>query len=134
MTKLSEIEGLDESMEQKLKSIGITTEEELVAASATSKERAELSKKIDVAEKVILKWANRADLARVKGIGMEFADLLEAAGVDTVPELAQRKAENLLIKLTEVNAEYKFVKRLPTEKQLEDWIAQAKNLPRVLHY
>jgi predicted flap endonuclease-1-like 5' DNA nuclease len=114
MTKLSEIEGLDESMEQKLKSIGITTEEELVAASATSKERAELSKKIDVAEKVILKWANRADLARVKGIGMEFADLLEAAGVDTVPELAQRKAENLLIKLTEVNAEYKFVKRLPT--------------------
>lgn len=134
MTKLSEIEGLDESMEQKLKSVGISTEEELVAASATGKDRAELSKKIDVTEKVILKWANRADLARVKGIGMEFADLLEAAGVDTIPELAQRKAENLLAKLTEVNGEYKFVKRLPTEKQLEDWIAQAKNLPRVIHY
>ncbi len=134
MTKLSEIEGLDESMEQKLKSAGITTEEELVAASATSKDRTELSRKIDVAEKVILKWANRADLARVKGIGTEYADLLEAAGVDTVPELAQRKAENLLVKLTEVNTEYKFVKKLPTEKQLEDWIEQAKNLPRVLHY
>lgn len=134
MTKLSEIEGLDESMEQKLKSVGITTEEELVAASATSKDRAELSRKIDVAEKVILKWANRADLARVKGIGREFADLLEAAGVDTVPELAHRKAENLLVKLTEVNTEYKFVKKLPSEKQLEDWIAQAKDLPRVLNY
>ena len=134
MTKLSEIEGLDESMEQKLKSVGISSEEELVAASATSKDRAELSKKIDVDEKIILKWANRADLARIKGIGTEFADLLEAAGVDTVPELAQRKAENLFIKLTEVNTEYKFVKKMPTEKQLEDWIAQAKELPRVLHY
>lgn len=134
MTKLSEIEGLDESMEQKLKSAGISSEEELVAASATSKDRAELSKKIDVDEKIILKWANRADLARIKGIGTEFADLLEAAGVDTVPELAQRKAENLFIKLTEVNTEYKFVKKMPTEKQLEDWIAQAKELPRVLHY
>lgn len=134
MTKLSEIEGLDESMEQKLKSVGISTEEELVAASATVKDRAELSKKINVTEKIILKWANRADLARVKGIGTEFADLLEAAGVDTIPELAQRKAENLLAKLTEVNDEYHFVKRLPTEKQLEDWITQAKNLPRVIHY
>jgi predicted flap endonuclease-1-like 5' DNA nuclease len=134
MTRLSEIEGLDDLMEQKLISASITTVEAFVAASATSKERAELSKKIDVAEKIILKWANRADLARVKGIGTGFADLLEAAGVDTVPELAQRKAENLLVKLTEVNNEYNFAKKLPTEKQLEDWITQAKNLPRVLYY
>lgn len=134
MTKLSEIEGIDEAMEQKLKSAGISTEEGLMAAAATSKDRTELSKKIDVPVKVILKWANRADLARIKGVGLEYADLLEAAGVDTVPELAQRKAENLIVKLTEVNAEYKFVKKLPTEKQLEDWIAQAKDLPRILQY
>ena len=134
MTKLNEIEGLDESMEQKLKSIGITSEEELVAASATKENRADLANKIDVPEKIILKWANRADLARIKGVGIEYADLLEAAGVDTVPELAQRKADHLLSKLTAVNDEYKFVKKLPTEKQLEDWISQAKELPRNLYY
>jgi len=134
MTKLNEIEGLDESMEQKLKSIGITSEEELVAASATKENRADLANKIDVPEKIILKWTNRADLARIKGVGIEYADLLEAAGVDTVPELAQRKADHLLSKLTAVNDEYKFVKKLPTEKQLEDWISQAKELPRILYY
>jgi len=134
MTKLNEIEGLDESMEQKLKSVGVTSEEELVAASATKENRTDLAKKIDVPEKVILKWANRADLARIKGVGLEYADLLEAAGVDTVPELAQRKADHLLNKLTAVNEEYEFVKKLPTENQLEDWISQAKELPRILYY
>jgi len=134
MTKLSEIEGIDESMEQKLKSAGITSEEELVAASATKENRADLAMKIEVPEKVILKWANRADLARINGVGIEYADLLEAAGVDTIPELAQRKADHLLNKLTAVNEEYEFVKKLPTENQLEDWISQAKELPRILHY
>lgn len=134
MTKLNEIEGIDESMEQKLKSAGITTEEQLVAASATKENRTDLAQRIDVPEKVILKWANRADLARIKGVGMEYGDLLEAAGVDTVPELAQRKADHLFSKLTAVNEEYKFVKKLPTEKQLEDWISQAKELPRMLYY
>ncbi len=134
MTKLNEIEGLDETMEEKLKSAGITSAEELVAASATKENRTDLAKKIDVPEKVILKWANRADLARIKGVGIEYADLLEAAGVDTIPELAQRKADHLLVKLTAVNEEYKFVKKLPTEKQLEDWISQAKELPRNLYY
>lgn len=134
MTKLSEIEGLDESMEQKLKSAGITSEEELVAASATKENRTDLAMKIEVPEKVILKWANRADLARINGVGIEYADLLEAAGVDTIPELAQRKADHLLSKLTAVNEEYEFVKKLPTENQLEDWIFQAKELPRILYY
>ena len=73
-------------------------------------------------------------LARINGVGIEDADLLEAAGVDTIPELAQRKADHLLIKLTEVNEEYEFVKKLPTVKQLEDWISQAKELPRILYY
>jgi len=134
MTKLNEIEGLDESMEEKLKSAGISNAEELVAASATKENRSDLAKKIDVPEKVILKWANRADLARIKGVGIEYADLLEAAGVDTIPELAQRKADHLLLKLTSVNEEYKFVKKIPTEKQIEDWIAQSKELPRILYY
>jgi predicted flap endonuclease-1-like 5' DNA nuclease len=134
MTKLSEIEGIDKSFEQKLRAAGIITEENLVAASATKKDRADLAEKIDVPEKVILKWANRADLARINGVGTEYADLLEAAGVDTVPELAQRNAENLSSKLNEVNKAYDFVKKVPTEKQLASWIEQAKKLPRVISY
>ena len=83
---------------------------------------------------MILKWTNRADLARVKGIGGEYADLLEAAGVDTVPELATRKPANLVAKLHEVNEEKKLVRKLPTENQVEGWVAQAKELPRVIEY
>lgn len=77
---------------------------------------------------------NRVDLARIKGIGEEYADLLEAAGVDTVPELAQRKPENLYQKLVEVNAAKKLVRQLPIELKVADWVAQAKDLPRVVTY
>jgi predicted flap endonuclease-1-like 5' DNA nuclease len=134
MTKLGEIEGISDAYEEKLISSGINSIESLLEACMTKKEREALSEKTDIPENLILKWANRADLARIKGVGSEYADLLEASGVDTVPELAQRKAENLFNKIIEVNDEYKFVKKLPTEKQIEDWIAQAKNLPRGLKY
>jgi predicted flap endonuclease-1-like 5' DNA nuclease len=74
------------------------------------------------------------DLYRIKGVGSEYSDLLEAAGVDTIPELAQRKAANLFQKIVAVNAEKKLVRKLPVEKQVADWIEQAKKLPRVLTY
>ncbi|HEY3297552.1 MAG TPA: DUF4332 domain-containing protein, partial [Armatimonadota bacterium] len=77
---------------------------------------------------------NRADLARIKGIGSEFADLLEAAGVDSVPELAQRVPDNLAAKLSEVNAAKKLTRRLPTAAQVADWVEQAKGLPRVVFH
>lgn len=134
MTKLSEIEGIGDVFEGKLKAVGVTSIENLLETCATSKRRADLADKTGIAEKLILKWANRADLARVKGIGSEYADLLEFSGVDTVPELAQRNPVNLVAKMTAVNEERKLVRKLPTEHQVETWIAEAKELPRMLEY
>ena len=81
-----------------------------------------------------MKWVNRADLARVKGIGEEYADLLEVAGVDTVPELGQRNAENLYNKMVEVNAKKKLVHQVPAQSKVEDWVKQAKGLERMVTY
>ena len=83
---------------------------------------------------MILEWANHADLFRIDGIGSEYADLLEEAGVDTVPELAQRNAAHLHAKMKEINEAKELVRRLPSEKQVEGWIEQAKALPRALSY
>jgi len=77
---------------------------------------------------------NHADLFRIKGVGSEYSDLLEAAGVDTVPELANRKPENLYQKLVSVNQEKELVRKLPTEKQVEDWVLQAKQMARIITY
>lgn len=134
MTKLSMIEGIGEAYEEKLKAIGVASVEALLAAGSTKKSRAELAEKADVSEKLILKWANHADLARIKGIGGEYAELLEASGVDTVPELAQRKPDNLHARMVEVNESKKLVRKLPTAAQVADWVAQAKDLPRVMNY
>ena len=90
--------------------------------------------KSGISETKILEWVNHADLFRVKGVGSEYTDLLEAAGVDTVPELAQRKAENLVQKMIEVNQTKKLVRRLPVLSQVADWIEQAKHLPRIIQY
>ncbi len=132
--KLTDIEGVGETYAEKLKGAGITTTESLLEQGATPKGRKEIAEKSGLSEKGVLGWVNRVDLFRIKGVGEEYADLLEAAGVDTVPELAQRNAENLLQKLTEVNQEKKLVRALPTEKNLTDWVAQAKTLGRVIEY
>ncbi|MBP6964947.1 MAG: DUF4332 domain-containing protein [Armatimonadetes bacterium] len=134
MANIADIEGIGDVYAAKLESAGVNTVEKLLEAGAGKKGREDLAGKIDVGEKLILEWVNRADLARIKGIGSEFADLLEAAGVDTVPELAQRSAENLVAKLGEVNAEKNLTRRLPTADQVADWIEQAKKLPRVVTY
>jgi predicted flap endonuclease-1-like 5' DNA nuclease len=83
---------------------------------------------------LILEWVNHIDLFRIRGIGEEYADLLEEAGVDTVVELAQRKAETLFNKMMEVNAAKNLVNKLPARSQVEDWVAQAKKLPRAISY
>ncbi len=134
MTKLSEIEGIGPVYQEKLKSAGIRSIENLLEKGRTKKDRVHLTEITGVSDKLILEWLNRADLARVKGIGSEYADLLEASGVDTVPELARRSASNLVEKMAEVNAEKKLVRRLPVLSQVENWVAQAKELPRALEY
>ena len=87
-----------------------------------------------ISAKLILKWVNRADLARVKGVGEEYADLLELAGVDTVPELAQRNPQNLHQKMVEINDERKVVRRAPSLSAVQVWVAQAQELGRVITY
>ncbi len=134
MTKLSEIEGIGDVYQAKLNEIGINSIEALLEKGSTRKGREEIIAASGISDKLILKWINRADLARIRGIGSEYADLLEAAGVDTVPELAQRNAANLHEKLLEVNEAKKLVRRPPTTSMVEDWINQAKNLPRAIHY
>ena len=134
MSKLSMIEGIGESYEAKLKEAGVSSMEKLLETCATKKQRKELAEKTEIAEKVILKWANHADLARIKGIGGEYAELLEAAGVDTVPELAKRKADHLVAKMLEVNEAKKVVRQLPSQMQVEEWVKQAAALPRALEY
>lgn len=134
MSKLSMIEGIGETYEAKLEAAGVKSVEALLETCATKKGRTDLAEKAQISEKLILKWANHADLARIKGIGGEYAELLEAAGVDTVPELATRKAENLFKKMQETNAAKELVRKLPTEAQVADWIKQAGALPRILQY
>lgn len=134
MARLSIIEGIGEVYETKLKAVGINSIEALLSTCATKKGRTELAENSEISEKLILKWANHADLIRIKGIGGEYSELLEAAGVDTVPELAMRKAENLYKKMVETNDAKSLVRKLPTENQVRGWIEQAANLPRVLQY
>ncbi|MEW5871236.1 MAG: DUF4332 domain-containing protein [Chloroflexota bacterium] len=134
MTKLIDIEGIGATYAQKLQDAGIAKAEELLEKGATPKGRKEIAEKSGISDALILEWVNHVDLFRIKGVGEEYADLLEAAGVDTIPELAQRKAENLLKKLEEVNQAKKLVRRLPLQSQVADWIEQAKQLPRVITY
>jgi predicted flap endonuclease-1-like 5' DNA nuclease len=133
--KLVEIEGVGAAYAAKLEEAGVGSQEALLEAGSTSKGRKDLEEKTGISGKLLLKWINRADLARVKGIGEEYADLLELAGVDTVPELAQRKAENLHKKLKDVAEEGKnVVRRVPSASEVEKWVAQAKELRRAINY
>jgi predicted flap endonuclease-1-like 5' DNA nuclease len=134
MTKILEIEGIGPAYAQKLKKAGVETVEALLEKGATPKGRKELAEKSGLNDAFILKWVNHADLFRVKGIGSEYSELLEASGVDTVVELALRKANNLTKKMAEVNGVKKLVRRLPVESQVANWIEQAKKLPRVVTY
>lgn len=134
MTRLSMIEGIAEVYEGKLKDAGVNSIEAFLEAAATKKGRIDLAEKSGISEKLILTWANHADLSRVKGIGSQYSDLLEEAGVDTVPELANRNPQNLYQKIMEVNEAKNLVRRPPSEKMIAGWIAQAKELPRILEY
>jgi predicted flap endonuclease-1-like 5' DNA nuclease len=134
MGNLLEIEGIGEAYAEKLKAVGIATTDALLEKGASPKGRKEIAEKAGISDALILRWVNHLDLFRIKGIGSEYSDLLEAAGVDTVPELAQRKADNLLKKMTEINEAKKKVRKMPVESQVADWIDQAKKLPRVINY
>ena len=134
MTRIQEIEGIGPVYEGKLAQVGIDTVEGLLERGASGKGRKALVEATGISAKLILKWVNRADLARVKGVGEEYADLLELAGVDTVPELAQRNPENLHQKMIEINEARNVVRRPPSLAAVQGWVANAKELDRVVTY
>ena len=134
MAKLTDIEGVGPAYSQKLKKAGVSSTDALLNKGATAKGRQAIADKSGISGKRILRWVNHADLFRLDGVAGEYAELLEAAGVDTVAELAQRNAENLSQKLAEVNEAKKLVRVVPVLSQVEQWIDQAKNLPRIVTY
>jgi predicted flap endonuclease-1-like 5' DNA nuclease len=134
MTSLIKIEGIGEKYATKLKMIGISTTETLLERGKTPQGRQEIADKSGITKTLILEWVNLADLFRIKGVGEEYSDLLEEAGVDTVVELAQRNPANLYQAVVDVNKKKKLVRKLPTQDQVSDWVKQAKKLPRVVKY
>ncbi len=132
--KIADIEGIGAKYAKELEKVGIKTTEALLKKCGTAKGRKTVSEPCKLTEKQLLEFANRADLMRVKGIGSEYSDLLEAGGVDTVKELKTRRADNLTAKLAEVNEKKKLVRRVPTETEVARWIAHAKTLKaRISH-
>lgn len=134
MARLATIEGIGPVYEEKLKAAGIASIEALLEAGKTPTGRQDLAEKTGITGKLILEWVNRADLMRIKGVGEEYSDLLENAGVDTVVELAGRNPQNLFEKMQSVNLEKKLVRMMPTLAQVMDWVEQAKKLPRAVNY
>jgi predicted flap endonuclease-1-like 5' DNA nuclease len=134
MAKVIDIEGIGPASAEKLQKAGVRSVERLLKECATPKGRRALAEATGLDEKQLLKWANMADLFRIKGVAAQFSELLEAAGVDTVKELRNRNAENLHAKLKEVNDERKRVRQLPSLKQVQGFIEQAKTMEPVITY
>jgi predicted flap endonuclease-1-like 5' DNA nuclease len=131
---LIDVEGIGPEAAATLRAAGLETTGDLLASAGLASGRKDLAAKTGLSEALLLEWVNRADLMRIAGVGSEYADLLEASGVDTVPELAGRNAANLVTTMTEVNATKHLVRRLPTVEQVEAWISEARTLsPMVTH-
>jgi len=134
MARIVDIEGIGPVYAEKLREAGVRSTATLLKRGGNPKGRKELAYAINVEESKLLKWVNHADLFRVRGVGSEYSDLLEASGVDTVPELRQRNASALYEALVKTNETNKLVRKLPTANQVEEWVEQAKSLPRVIEY
>lgn len=134
MPTITDIEGIGAAYAAKLRKADVRTTEALLKKGGTKKGRKELAGVTGFSTKMILEWVNRADLFRVKGIGEQYSDLLEAAGVDTVIELAKRKPESLLETLIKVNIKKNLVNQAPGLSQVKAWVKHAKSLKRAVEY
>ena len=132
MAKLSDVEGIAATYARKLAAADVRTTDGLLKAGATRTGRRKLAARAGVSERRILEWVNHVDLMRVKGVGPEYSDLLEAAGVDSVPELCRRNPTNLAGAIAEANTKKRLVRRVPSEKMIAGWIAAAKQLARII--
>ena len=131
---IEDIEGVGPAQAEKLRDAGVRTTEALLERGATARGREELAAATGISPKSILEWVNHADLYRIKGVGSEFADLLEAAGVDTVAELARRNAKNLAETFGELDMARNTVRRIPSEDVVQGWIDEAKTLDKIVQY
>ncbi len=134
MAKLEKVEGIGDVYANTLRAAGVSTTDALLQQGASPAGRKGIADKTGISGKLILEWVNHVDMFRITGVSEEYADLLEEAGVDTVPELAQRNPGNLHQALVAVNQEKKLVRRLPSQNAVSDWVTQAKKLPRVITY
>lgn len=134
MANIEDIEGVGPAFAAKLSEAGVNTVEKLLAQGATKKGREGIAETTGIPEKNILKFVNHADLMRINGVGPQFAEMLEAAGVDTVVELAGRRPDNLAVKLAEVNEAKNLANRTPSESEVEKWVAEAKTMDRAVHH
>jgi len=133
--KMDEVEGIGPVYAEQLALAGIATADALLEQGAKPGGRAAIEKATGISGTLILKWVNRIDLMRIKGVGSEYSDLLEIAGVDSPAELAQRNAANLANTFEEVvAARPDTVRRIPTEAEVARWIAEAKDLPKVVEH
>lgn len=134
MSSIDVIEGIGVKNATRLRKARIRTTEALLKRGATRAGRREVARTTGLSEKLVLEWVNRADLIRVKGVGEEYSDLLEHAGVDTVKELRNRNPANLHAKMVEVNQKKRLVRRLPTETMVAGWVEGAKGLDAIIKY
>lgn len=132
--KIIEIEGIGQTYADKLEAAGIKTTDNLLEKCASPKGREKIAEETGISTKLILKWTNHADLFRIRGVAGQFAELLEAAGVDTVKEFRHRVAANLYPKLVETNEAKNLCNRVPSEKEIQKMIDQAKELEPVISY
>ncbi|RIA56415.1 DUF4332 domain-containing protein [Dichotomicrobium thermohalophilum] len=131
---IEKIEGIGAKNAEILRNHGITRTHHLLEKGASRKGRKEVAEKTGIDEKKILKWANMCDLMRIKGVGEEYSELLEVAGVDTVKELRNRKPDNLRKAMVDANEKKKLVRQLPSLKQVEGWVKQAKDIDPIMSY
>ena len=134
MAKLDTVEGIGATLAGRLATAGVTSTDDLLEKGRTPKGRKQIATDADMTTKLVLRFVNMIDLFRIKGVGSEYAELLEQAGVDTVPELAGRNAANLHAKMSEINDAKALVRRMPSDETVVDWVAEAKGLPRVIEY
>ena len=132
--KIEEIEGIGPAYAEKLSAADVKTTDDLLKLCCDARGRKSTAEKTGVSAGQLLKWANMADLMRISGVGSEYSELLEAAGVDTVKELRNRNAENLAVKMAEVNETKNLTRTVPSEKVVKGWVEHAKTLdPLITH-
>jgi len=132
--KIEDVEGIGPAYAEKLRALGIKTTDAFLERAKDRKGRAALAAETGIADKLILKWANHCDLFRIKGVASQMSELLEAAGVDTVKELARRNAENLAAAMAAKNEEKNLVRSVPSAKEVAKWIEEAKTLAPMMTY